>query len=208
MRAGAPIALKYDVSRETQDRLSALVDMTRKWNPAINLVSRSSMDDLWNRHIIDSTQVFDILPVRDDLWADLGSGGGYPGLVVAALSAEKAPGRRVVLVESDQRKATFLRQAVLAMRLENTRVEAERIERLSPLSADVVSARALAPLAELCAHASRHLASGGRAIFLKGRDHASEVAAARRVWRFDLVQHPSTTDAEAAVLELAGVTRV
>lgn len=99
-----------DVSRETSQRLSALVALLIKWNKAINLVSKDTVGEIWSRHILDSAQIFN-LGCKASLWADLGSGGGFPGLVVAVLAAEKAPHMQIVLVESDQRKAAFLRQA-------------------------------------------------------------------------------------------------
>ena len=97
------------VSRETIDRLSIYANLLEKWNPRINLVSRSTLDDLWSRHIVDSAQLFELAPVTAKHWVDLGSGGGFPGLVIAILAKELRPELEVVLVESDQRKCAFLR---------------------------------------------------------------------------------------------------
>ena len=203
--SGAAEAL--DVSRETSARLERYVALLRKWNPAINLVSRATLEDAWNRHIVDSAQVFDLLPGGAAHRADLGSGGGFPGMVVAILAAEKAPDLRVTLVESDARKAAFL-AAVARETGVAARIEAARIESLQPLAADVLSARALAPLPQLLGFAARHLAPGGTAIFPKGAAHEAEIAEALASWRFDLHKHPSKTDPNAVLLEIRGVSHV
>lgn len=191
-----------DVSRETSDRLRALQAMLIKWNPAINLVSKSSLVDAWDRHFLDSAQLFDLAPTGFRVWADLGSGGGFPGLVIACLAKEKNPEARIVLVESDLRKAAYLSQAVRSLGL-NAEVLAERIESISPLNADVLSARALAPLDVLCGYALRHMAASGLAIFPKGANHPVEIQQARRRFEFEITVRPSETDPSAAILLLS-----
>jgi 16S rRNA (guanine527-N7)-methyltransferase len=193
-----------DVSRETSERLERYADLVKRWNPKINLVSRASLDQLWTRHIIDSAQLFALRPTDARHWADLGSGGGFPGLVIAALAAEAAPDLRVTLVESDSRKAAFLATAARELGLTVT-VKPERIEALAPLGADVLSARALAPLDTLLGYASRHLAPAGRALFPKGARAEEEIAAARKHWAFDLHRHPSKTAADGAILEIGAI---
>lgn len=194
-----------DVSRETEARLRALEHLLAKWNPTINLVAKSTVASAWDRHILDSAQLFAVGPF--DIWADLGSGGGFPGLVIAALAAEKHPSAKIVLVEIDQRKATFLREAARQLGIEVT-VKVERIEELDPLGADVVSARALAPLTDLCAFAVRHLAKGGVAVFPKGAGWRDEVKAAKEGWSFDLNQVPSLTDPASVVLLVKEIKHV
>lgn len=193
-----------NVSRETEARIADFVALLIKWNAAINLVSKTTIGDVWNRHIVDCLQVFDY-GQKARHWADLGSGGGLPGLVVAILALEAAPEMVVTLVEADQRKAAFLRQAGQMLGLK-VRVISERIESLSPLGADVLSARALAPLSQLCAFADRHLLPDGRAIFLKGKSAADEVADARKLWQFALETRPSITDPSSSVLLLKEIT--
>lgn len=194
------------VSRETFDRLSRFVALLEKWNPRINLVAASTLPAVWTRHIVDSLQVFDIAAVRTGTWADLGTGGGFPGLVVALVAAEEAPDLRVILVESDSRKAAFLaaalRETGIAADLRATRIEA-----LPPLGAAVLSARALAPLTRLLDHAAQHLAPGGRALFPKGQAHDREVEEALASWRFRLQKHPSRTDPQAVILEIEDISR-
>lgn len=203
-RAAALAAL--DVSRETEARLDAFVALVAKWNPAINLVARSTLPEIWNRHVLDSAQVFDLAPQGARHWADLGAGGGFPGIVVAILAAERAPQIKITLVESDQRKAAFLREAIRATGVKAT-VCADRIESLNPLMADVLSARALAPLSQLLAHAERHLAPGGVAIFPKGATHGAELAESLERWRFSVQKHPSRTDPDAVLLRIGDIAR-
>lgn len=194
-----------DVSRETLADLQSFRDLVLKWNPAINLISKKSIDDIWERHILDSAQVFEYFPEDPQLWCDLGSGGGFPGIVVAILAKEIRPGMSVKLVESDRRKGTFLREAIRALDL-NATVEITRIEDLTPQSADVVSARALASVADLLPHIFRHLSTTGNAILLKGAGTSDELAKARQDWSFDVSSHTSRTSLDGQILILKDIT--
>lgn len=200
------VLLDLNVSRETMARLVEFVDLLVKWNGAINLISKTTIDQVWPRHVIDSVQIFDF-GSSGGHWVDLGSGGGFPGMVVAILAMERAPNMRVTLVESDQRKAAFLRQTSQALGLEVS-VISDRIEAVAPLAADVLSARALAPLSQLCAFAQQHLHPDGKAIFQKGKSSAAEIAEAQKQWRFSLESHASITDQSAVVLVLKGIVHV
>ena len=190
-----------DLSGETMARLEGHVAMLRKWNPAINLVAPATLNDVWTRHVADSVQLFDLRGDRCRHWLDLGSGAGFPGFVVACLAVERAPDMRVTLVESDHRKAEFLRSVSRETGVSVT-VRDSRIESLPPLEADVVSARALAPLPALCAYAARHLVPTGLALFLKGARAEEEVHAARIDWHFNLLSRSSITEPAASVLVL------
>ncbi|MFT7594361.1 MAG: 16S rRNA (guanine527-N7)-methyltransferase, partial [Paracoccaceae bacterium] len=181
-------------------------DLLGKWNPHINLVSRNSLADVWERHIADSIHVFRVAPVVNH-WVDLGSGGGFPGMVVAILAMDEAPDIKTTLVESDQRKATFLRTAARETGAPCT-VISDRSEAVPPQEADVLSARALADLSDLLHHAERHLASGGTALFPKGVTWQKEVDAAQRQWRFEVEAINSLTKPGAAILKITGVSRV
>lgn len=194
------------VSRETEQRLRDFVQLLEKWNSAVNLISRSTMGQVWFRHILDSAQIFRY-GNSAKRWVDLGSGGGFPGIVVAILAFELAPDMKIILVESDQRKAAFLRQTGQTLGL-SIDVVAGRIEAMSSLMADVVSARALAPLSQLCALAKSHLAPDGAAIFLKGKSGDAEIADARKDWKFLLESHASITDPSAVVLVLKEISNV
>ena len=190
-----------NVSRETLEQLDIYADLLERWTKRINLVSTSTLADLWVRHFLDSAQLMPF--VIDGHWVDMGSGGGFPGAVLAIMS----PGVRFTLVESDQRKATFLR-AVSRETGVRFYVIAKRIEDLPNFKADRLSSRALAPLFQLLEHADRHLAEGGRAIFMKGANHQSEIDEALESWRFDCETYPSKTDPEAVILSIGDIERV
>ncbi len=195
-----------NVSRETFERLNAFTGLVKKWNPKINLVSKSDAADLWDRHIIDSAQIFEHAG-EGQLWADLGSGGGFPGVVAAILSAEFHPKRKFMLVESDQRKAVFLRTAARELEL-NISVMSQRIEKVGPLNADILSARALADLSVLLSYAERHLSPNGVALFPKGERWKEEHAKAEHHWSYTCEAIRSTTSAAAAVLKIQDIVRV
>lgn len=197
---------QLNVSRETMVRLQQFATILLKWNTAINLISKASQSEVWSRHILDSAQIF-AYGHTARIWADFGSGGGFPGVVVAILAAEQAPQLRVVLVESDQRKAAFLRQVSTTLGLQLD-VLSDRIETLPSIHADVISARALAPLSQLCRFASLHCCDSGSAIFLKGRSATAEIAEARKEWSFSLDLHPSVTDPAAVVMVLKDIRHV
>ncbi len=196
-----------NVSRETADALRAFVDLVLHWTPRINLISASSVAEVWNRHIVDSAQLFPLAPQNLNLWADLGSGGGFPGVVMAILAKEHRPEANFILVESDQRKATFLRTASRTFGLRLT-VLTDRIESLAPLGADVLSARALAPLDILLGYAALHLLPSGIALFPKGQTASEEIAVAQRNWSFQLSQSRSITNPNAAILRVESIARV
>ena len=193
-----------NVSRETRDRLEIYANLLRKWSPRINLVAPRTLDEIWTRHFEDSLQLLPHLPSEPGILADLGSGGGLPGLVLAAALAET--GWTVRLIESDHRKAVFLRTCAREMGL-SVEVIAERIETCPPSNARVVTARALAPLDRLLPMVHRHLAPGGRAVLLKGRTAEAEIAAVENDWTFDLTTAPSITDPDARILVLEHLAR-
>lgn len=194
-----------DVSRETHERLRAFEAIAEKWTARINLVSKRSANDIWRRHIRDSIQIYRAGPENFKHWADLGSGGGFPGVVVAIM-AHGSSGR-VTMVESDSRKCAFLRAALRATGVQAD-VLNDRIEVTEALQADIVSARALADLGALLRHAEQHLAPGGTAIFPKGASWRQEVEKARWQWNFDIEAVKSSLAPEAAILRISGVSRV
>lgn len=188
-----------NVSRETTDRLQEYAALIGKWNPRINLVAPKTLPDLHSRHIVDSAQILKLIPEGIGHLVDLGSGGGLPGIVLSILLTETEPSARVTLIESDQRKSVFLRQVVRELSLE-TQILNDRIESVPPQKADIITARALAPLPGLIALAQRHMADDASAIFLKGAQAAKEVAEARRSYQFDLDQRDSVTGAGVVLL--------
>lgn len=197
----------YDVSREAMARFDRYVDLLHRWNPRINLVSAATLADVWDRHIADSAQLLDLAPPDARLWLDVGSGAGFPGLVIAALSPERRPGLTVRVVESDQRKAAFLATVIREAALPAT-VVAQRWDSLPPSAADVVSARALAPLADLLGIVEKHARPGGIGLFPKGEAVHKEIAEAAVRWRFEHRLTPSRTQPKAAIVEIGAVERV
>ncbi len=207
MTACGALLLGLDVSRETCGRLELYESLLKKWNPEINLVSRATLGEIWTRHFADSAQLLFCAPETARHWVDLGSGGGFPGLVVAILARELRPGLSVTLVESDLRKCTFLREVARQTGTPVT-VLAERAESLPPLDADVVSARALAPLRDLLRLAARHLKPGGTALFPKGANHDSELSDALETFRFTFQKRASQTDPQAVILAIGDLACV
>lgn len=202
------------VSRETLAHFIDYHSLTLKWQAKINLISPTTIDEIWNRHFYDSAQLFRLLSLDDETVVDLGSGAGFPGLVLALLARDS--GRKTIfnLVEVDSRKAAFLIEVAIATGLMNqtVRIHAVRAEKLAagPLagSASVVTARALAALPVLLGHAQPLLTPTGRCLFLKGEKADDEIVAARQAgWSFDLKRHPSQTEPDASVLEIHTLRR-
>jgi len=190
-----------DVSRETLARLTVHLDLLERWQRAINLVGPTTLADPWRRHILDSAQLLAHLPPATASLVDLGSGAGFPGMVLAILGV---PG--VVLIESDRRKAQFLREVARETGAAVT-VRAERIEELAGWPADVVTARALAPLPHLLALAERFLAADSICLFLKGHNARRELTQALKSWHMAREMFPSLSAPTGTVLKLRGVGR-
>lgn len=187
-----------DVSRETQEKLGAYADLVRKWSPKINLVARGTLALLDDRHIADSIQVARSSTNADGAWLDFGSGGGFPGIVVAILLGETRP---IILVESDARKAAFLQtvRRELGIRAE---IVTDRIENRSSIGASTISARAVASLDRLFELAQPHLAPDGELILPKGRRWRDEDMVARRSWGYDCDVIPSQTAPDSVLLRI------
>lgn len=190
------------VSRETLDRLGAYEATLRKWQPKINLVGPSTLPDVWRRHFLDSAQLFPLLPESTRVLVDLGSGAGFPGLVLAILGVPE-----VHLIESDARKCAFLREAARAAGASVT-VHNKRIEAVSPIAADVVTARALAPLADLLAWAFPFIEGRGVALFPKGQNVAEELTATTKYWKMRAEPFDSRTDPTGTILRVSDLDRV
>lgn len=180
------------------ERLDVYLSTLKKWQKAINLVGPKTLEDPWRRHILDSAQLAESIK-SDDTVCDLGSGAGLPGLIIAIMTSAD-----IHLVESDQRKATFLREAA---RLTDTSVtvHAERAEVITPLNADVVTARALAPLARLLPWVHRHLKKDGKCLLLKGSEVDQELTLADKEWTMHRSKKPSISDPSGTVLHITAL---
>ena len=196
-----------NVSRETFLRLKEYEKLLFKWNAKINLVSKSTLDNFWNRHVLDSAQFLSSVGEKAGKWVDLGSGGGLPGLVVAILSDEIEPVNKLFLVEADVRKAVFLKTVCRELGLK-VKVYNNRIEELPPMSANIVSARALAPLKTLCLYAKNNLEKDGEAVFAKGENWKAELVEAQKKWIFSYEAVKSTLHEGSVVLVLRGIKSV
>ncbi len=196
-----------NVSRETFEALRVYADLLEKWNPKINLVSRASLSELWTRHIMDSAQLMSLAPNPCKTWVDLGSGGGFPGLVIAIMALESGSPKEVILIESDARKCAFLRTVIRETGAKAI-VMNQRIEKTDPLNADVLTARALADLADLLGFADRHLAADGTALFPKGVQWEKELTDAQSLWNFNYRVDTSLTEVGPVILSVTGVSRV
>lgn len=189
------------MSASREAKLQRYAELVKKWNPAINLIARTTLPDLESRHVKDSLQLAQLVPPTHGKWLDIGSGGGLPGIVVAI----SRPEVMIRLIDSDKRKVAFLHNAIRELSLQNCSAEASRIEDLQPAHAGIVSARALAPLDRLMPYLDRHLAEDGTAWLMKGRNWQVELDQARKEWRFDVQAHPSSTQADAAILQIWNV---
>jgi 16S rRNA (guanine527-N7)-methyltransferase len=192
-------AILAEVPRETRDRLEIYVAELRRWQAVTNLVSARTLPEVWTRHIADSLQLADM--AKGEVWADLGSGAGFPGLVLAIARPSI---RTVHLIEADSRRCAFLRH-VSRLTGAPAQVRDGRIETVLPgiePRPDVVTARALAPLPEILGLAEKVLMAGATGLFLKGREYQLELTAARKCWRFEVDVIPSRTDSDARILRV------
>ena len=197
----------FAVSRETFLKLKEYERLLTRWNSKINLVSKSTLRDIWSRHILDSVQVFCSIGEKTGNWADFGSGGGFPGLVLAILSDEFGVSNKLCLIEADVRKSVFLRTVCRELGLV-VDIYNNRIEEMSPMLVDVVSARALAPLKTLCFYAESHLNEDGIAVFAKGENWESELLEAQKNWIFEYDVVTSKLHQGSVILVLKGIKSV
>lgn len=188
------------VSRETLDRLANYESLLRKWQPRINLVGPSTLAEAWRRHFLDSAQLRPMIPIEARVLVDMGSGAGFPGLVLAILGVPE-----VHLIESDARKCAFLREVA---RETGTPVviHSRRIEAVSGVRADVVTARALAPLSDLIRKAHAFIGETGIAIFPKGQNVDQELTDATRSWNMAVERNASLSDSSGTVLKISSLS--
>ena len=192
------------VSRETSVMLDRHAAALRRWNDAINLVSRDRIEDVLAVARNEATLIAAAAEGLVGHWVDLGSGGGFPGVPIAIVRRDRSD--PVTLVDSDQRKCAFLRSVIRDLGL-CTNVVSDRIERAEPLRASILSAKALAPLPHLLGYAERHLVPGGTAFFPKGPRYREEVIGARRTWGFDLDVLDGPAGRTSVILRIEGLRR-
>ena len=191
------------VSRETLDRLKRYAELLADWNARHNLVSDRSLADVWKRHFWDSAQIADLVPAGAKTLVDLGSGAGFPGLVLATLRPEL----QITLIEATRKKYDFLKVVAGELGLKAD-IRNERIEEVAPEPFDVITARACAPLSQLLSYAQRFWARGSLALLHKGQNLASELTEAHKSWRIQVEQHSSRSDPSGIILEIRELQRV
>lgn len=200
-------AAAISVSRETLGHLKLYASMLTDWNERHNLVSANSLADLWRRHFLDSAQLVSLIPPTASCLVDLGSGAGFPGLVLAELLRDQ-PHFRTVLYESTGKKAEFLKMVAERLKLSGVEIRQARAESAAPENFDVITARACAPLAGLLAYAQRFWGPATKALFLKGQNVEVELTEARKSWSMEPERHPSRSDASGVILEIRELHRV
>lgn len=190
------------VSRETIEKLEIYISLLQQWNKKINLVSQQGMDQVWKRHVYDSFQLIRYLDSSVKSIADLGSGGGFPGLILA-LSTDIP----VILIESDMRKTIFLREVLRQTKTQAT-VLCQRIENVNAISVDVVTARALTSLTQLLEFSKNILNKNGYCLFLKGRSVNLEIEEAQKNWKINYKTFSSQTNADGVIVKINQFERV
>ena len=188
------------VSRETIERLGVFTDLLRRWAPRINLISRNDIPQLWGRHILDALQLLPLIPPNTSRATDIGSGAGFPGLILAIAAAIQFD-----LVEADQRKCAFLREAARATNA-TVQIHAHRIEALKLLPAPLITARALAPLGDLLSLAAPLAAPDGFFLFPKGTDAEQELTGAGAAWNMRVERFPSALAGGGVILRISEVS--
>jgi 16S rRNA (guanine527-N7)-methyltransferase len=188
-----------NVSRETLARFEAYADLLTRWQKKINLVSDSTLKDLWQRHFLDSAQIFDLASEPRNSWLDLGSGAGFPGLVLSLLGADP-----LTLVESDSRKAAFLAEAARVAGAK-PKIVNRRIEALEPWPVDIITARAFVPLSRLLDLSKAFITPSTSLLLLKGQDVEAELTEASKSWSMQIERFPSRSDPRGVILRLRGL---
>ncbi|MCF6273177.1 MAG: 16S rRNA (guanine(527)-N(7))-methyltransferase RsmG [Rhodobacteraceae bacterium] len=198
---------EFNVSRETLNLLEVYEALLVKWNDKINLISKSTVPLVWERHFFDSAQLWPMIPASALSWLDFGSGAGFPALVNAVIAKEKRPDLNFTLVEADQRKGVFLSTIIRELGL-NVVVVADRIEKIEPRKVDIITARAVASLDKLLGFSAPHAHKSTVLLFPKGRGYESELTAAQNHWHIEEKVFHSMTDSSSVILRIEDFNRV
>lgn len=198
---------ELNVSRETFADLELFAELLKKWNKSINLVSKTTIDELWSRHFLDSAQLWQYKPKELETWLDIGSGGGFPALVIAILAKRQMPNLSFHLIESDMRKCVFMRNVSRETSLK-VNIHNDRIENIKNISADVISTRALAPTDKLFDFSHKMLKKNGICLFLKGKSYATELEKAQESWMFKSKIHKSLSQDGSIILQAWDIKHV
>lgn len=193
---------KYNVSRETTKKLESYQTLVKEWNGKFNLISKSTENTIWERHIVDSLQLIKFITPKDKVLLDLGSGAGFPGIVLAIACQEMYPDLKIKLVESIGKKASFLQEVNKTLNL-NMEIYKERIENLKIGKVDVITSRALASLPKLLEYAKPFCSNSTKLIFLKGEKWVQEQDEARKKWMYECEVSDSDTSEYGKILRIS-----
>lgn len=197
---------KYNVSRETIDELRAYEASLKEWQSKLNLVSRASLETAWERHFLDSMQLYHLIPKNAKIMYDFGSGAGFPGMVLAIMLKNRTPYLNINLVESIKKKTAYLNEV---KRITNTGVNIinDRIENIRPQIADVITSRALASLDKLFGYTERFFGKNTKCIFPKGRSYEEEIKEAQKHWKFNVEVLPNEQSDEGVILVITNISK-
>lgn len=184
------------VSRETTEKLERYAAMLREWNEKFNLVAPSTVEHIWTRHFLDSAQIYNLIDDKNHIVADMGSGAGFPGMVLAIMGMQN-----IHLIESIGKKVQFLRTVAVEVAPHAT-IHHGRVESIHDFKADIVTARAVAPLNDLLCMAATIIKPQGQCFFLKGKNAADELTEAKKYWTFTLNKMPSLSDSSGVILSI------
>ncbi|MBO5442695.1 MAG: 16S rRNA (guanine(527)-N(7))-methyltransferase RsmG [Alphaproteobacteria bacterium] len=199
--------VENSVSRETLERLKAYEVSLHEWQKKFNLVSNASLEDAWNRHFLDSMQLFNFIPKTARTLCDFGSGAGFPGMVLAIMAKEKTPYLKVSLIESIRKKTLYLNE-VNKITEANAVIINDRIENIPPQSFDVITSRAMASLKDLLNYTKKFFGKNTVCIFPKGKSYAEEIAEAEKFWKFDCKIVPSEMSREGVILIITNLSAI
>lgn len=199
--------IENSVSRETLERLKAYEASLHEWQKKFNLVSNASLEDAWNRHFLDSMQLFNFIPKTARTLCDFGSGAGFPGMVLAIMAKEKTPYLKVSLIESIRKKTLYLNE-VNKITEANAVIINDRIENIPPQSFDVITSRAMASLKDLLNYTKKFFGKNTVCIFPKGKSYAEEIAEAEKFWKFDCKIVSSEMSSEGVILIITNLSAI
>ncbi len=199
--------VENSVSRETFELLKAYETSLHEWQKKFNLVSNSSLEDAWNRHFLDSIQLFKFIPKEAKSLCDFGSGAGFPGMVLAVMAKEKTPYLKVSLIESIKKKTLYLKE-INKITEANAEIINDRIENISAQPFDVITSRAMASLKDLLNYTKKFFGKKTVCIFPKGKSYAEEIAEAKKFWNFDCEVVPSETSGEGVILIITNLSAI
>lgn len=199
--------LQYNVSRETFKKIKQFAELLKVWNQKMNLVSRNSLEDLWKRHILDSVQLINYISPQVKNLLDIGSGAGFPAIILAILLQEKNPETKITLVESITKKTVYLNDVREKLGLSNVKVINSRVENINLPKPNLITARAVAALDVLCGYVSKIGNNNTESLFLKGKSYKDEIAEAEKHWKFDLEVFPNKYSDEGVILKLSNLRK-